>query len=149
MWKGKSGFTAGLGCREARRIPFYALVLQSPTKCIYLTNVTQNSLVADEGLFNGSKTGETFPTFFFLVSVYVSIKKKKKRGGKKNGAGYSSNRTTAYIWEVAQISLRNWLGKYKSLYFLKAISDFFPPQRTETSNPDPASRYFYPILFRF
>lgn len=85
MWKGKSGFTAGLGCREARRIPLYALVLQSPTKCIYLTNVTQNSLVADEGLFNGSKTGETFPTFFFfgLCLCFHQKKKKKKEGEKK------------------------------------------------------------------
>lgn len=37
------------------------------------------------GLFNGSKSGETFPTFF--VSVYVSIKRKK------NWASYSSLHT--------------------------------------------------------
>lgn len=77
--KGNLDLPRGLGCWEARRIRLCTLVLQSPTKCIYLTNVTQNSLVADEGLFNGSKTGETFPTFFFFVSVYVSIKKKKKK----------------------------------------------------------------------
>lgn len=65
---------------------------QSPTKCIYLTNVTQNSLVADEVYLMAVKTGETFPTF--LVSVDVSIKKKKNR------ASYSSLHTQTEPWYI-------------------------------------------------
>lgn len=82
-----------------------------------------------------------------FLSLFMFLSKKRK---KKKLSWFQlfthSNRTMAYIWEVKQISLRNWLGKYKSLYFLKAIYDF-STQRTGGSNPDSTLLYFNSILF--
>lgn len=99
------------------------------------------------GLFNGSKTGETFPTFF--VSVYVSTKKKKK------WACYSSLHT--------QTEPRHRFGKERKFYlvtglenthlsfflsFLRAIYDFSTPEdRSIKSQFDSVLLLFYFIFW--
>lgn len=51
-------------------------VLQSPTKCIYLTNVTQNSLAADEVYLMAVK--QVKHSLHFL-SLFMFLSKKKKK----------------------------------------------------------------------
>lgn len=79
-----------------------------------------------------------------FVSLFMFQSKKKKLSQLQLFT--HSNRTAAYIWEVMQISFSNWLGKYTSLYFLKAIYDF-STQRTGESNPNSTLFYFYFIFF--
>lgn len=52
-------------------------VFQSPAKCIYLTNVTQNSLVADEVYLMAVKQVK-HSLHFSSLFMFLSKKKKKK-----------------------------------------------------------------------
>lgn len=80
------------------------------------------------------------------LCLCLCFHQKKKKNLSQLQLFTHSNRTAAYIWEVMQISFSNWLGKYTSLYFLKAIYDF-STQRTGESNPNSTLFYFYFILF--
>lgn len=93
------------------------------------------------GLFNGSKTGETFPTF--CVSVYVSIKK-------KNWASYSSLHTQTEPRHIFGKSCKFHLVTGSENTHLYIFSkQFMISQPRGQENPIPIQLCFIFILFFF